>query len=191
MTTPLDRAKQRLAVLRSEIREIERFIEMYETFDHGSVSLRRLTSKETVESAGGTTHSVDKFAVDRDVPIPPPSPRRRNETPPKAIVELVERMIREAGQPLTRGEILDRLQARDVEITVADKARYVGTIMWRNKSKFINIEGRGYWLRGEAIPPHSHITAGRPEDEDEDIRASRAALDDGWFKEWKDKKGFS
>ena len=42
-------------------------------------------------------------------------------------------------------------EARDVEIPATDKARYVGTIMWRNKSKFLNIEGRGYWLRGEPV----------------------------------------
>ncbi len=68
-------------------------------------------------------------------------------------MELVERIMRESGHPLTRGDIVEMLSARDVEMPGQDKARYVGTIMWRNKAKFVNIEGRGYWLRGQPVPP--------------------------------------
>jgi hypothetical protein len=40
-----------------------------------------------------------------------------------------------------------------VHIPFEDKGRYVGTIAWRHKGTFVNVEGRGYWLRGEPIPP--------------------------------------
>ncbi len=47
---------------------------------------------------------------------------------------------------MSRGEIVDAFDRRDIEIPAKDKARYVGTIAWRNKGVFVNIEGRGYWL---------------------------------------------
>lgn len=72
--------------------------------------------------------------------------------PPKEIAELMERVIRERGEPMSRGEIVEALERRDVEIPAQDKARYVGTLAWRKKGTFMNIEGRGYWLRNAGIP---------------------------------------
>ena len=53
---------------------------------------------------------------------------------------------------MTRGELVEALARRDVHIPAQDKPRYIGTLIWRNKSKFVNIEGRGYWLRGQIAP---------------------------------------
>jgi hypothetical protein len=71
---------------------------------------------------------------------------------PAEIVAIIERIIREAGRPLTRGEIVEALEQRDVHIPAEDKQRYIGTIAWRHKSVFGNVGGLGYWLTGEPLP---------------------------------------
>ena len=35
---------------------------------------------------------------------------------------------------------------------VIDKAAYIGTILWRHRNRFSNIEGKGYWLKGIKVP---------------------------------------
>ena len=48
---------------------------------------------------------------------------------------------------MTRGEIVKAFELRDFEIPAKDKSRYLGTIAWRHKGKFVNVNGLGYWLR--------------------------------------------
>ena len=75
----------------------------------------------------------------------------------------MERVIRERGEPLTRGQIVEALEMRDVVIPAVDKSRYIGTLAWRHKSIFVNIDGRGYWLRAEGVPSLSGAPVDSPE----------------------------
>jgi hypothetical protein len=145
MADPLEIAKKKLAAALREAAELRRFIETYEALAAGA---ERIAPDEIEGQLGGnlstenTHHSVD-------------NPRRRGRGPgvrPTQIAEMMERLIREIGTPLTRGQIVEALERRDVEIPAQDKQRYIGTIAWRKKSKFINIDGLGYWLRGEPMP---------------------------------------
>jgi hypothetical protein len=81
---------------------------------------------------------------------------------------MTERLIREAGHPLTRGEIVKAFEARDVEIPAKDPARYLGTIAWRHKGMFKNVEGLGYWLKGEPMPSGSKLLGQFAEDPPEE-----------------------
>lgn len=140
MYSALENAKRRLAELTKELEEIQTFISLHERYEKLSTGvpgtrLRAEVSPDVLKSGVMHRHSP------------------RGGLTPKEIVELVSRILRESGQPLTRGEIVTRLILRDVDLPGEDKARYVGTIMWRHKSKFVNIEGRGYWLRGQPVPP--------------------------------------
>jgi hypothetical protein len=147
MPTALENALTKAAELRAELDKIQLFIDLHRQFSDPEV-------------AGGTGGVADgamtkrdgiKGNVVRSQPVHNSVKKRRGPTPPE-IVALVERLIREVGKPMSRGEIVAALEARDVDLPAEDKPRYVGTIMWRNKSKFLNINGYGYWLRGEAIP---------------------------------------
>jgi hypothetical protein len=74
---------------------------------------------------------------------------------PKAVVTVSRGILQDFGVPLTRGELATELEIRRVRLPGKDKesrARYVGTILWRNPDRFENIEGRGYWLKGVLIP---------------------------------------
>ena len=57
--------------------------------------------------------------------------------------------------PMTRGEIAVEIERRGTVLPGNDrseKAKYVGTILWRNSEIFQNLEGKGYWLAGEPFP---------------------------------------
>ncbi len=74
---------------------------------------------------------------------------------PRAILALCKRIIIETGRPLTRGQLMERLESAGTKLSGKDKesrARYVGTILWRSRDEIENIEGLGYWLRGERLP---------------------------------------
>ena len=147
MSTVLDRAIIKAAELRKQLAELERFIELHRILSDdagiGPVDVkgdRELDQGIKIKGNMPVDNFVgEKASRGRDT-------SRKGPAPPQ-IVEMVERMIREIGRPMTRGEIVEKLVDRDVELPPADPQRYVGTIMWRNKGTFINIEGRGYWLR--------------------------------------------
>jgi hypothetical protein len=135
MSSAIENAKRRLDELTKEIEEIQLFIALHERY------------------ATLSTGPNPDAEVSSEMPVGRKQRRSRGEgLTPKGIVELVERLIREAGKPLTRGDIIDALEARQVDLPGQDKPRYIGTIMWRNKSKFQQIEGLGYWLRGLPWP---------------------------------------
>jgi hypothetical protein len=98
------------------------------------------------------------------------SGKRRQRTRgarPDEIAMIMERVIRERGEPLTRGQIVEVLEARDVVIPAVDKSRYIGTLAWRHKSTFMNIDGRGYWLRDAGMPPLNGSPVDNPFDDDD------------------------
>jgi reverse gyrase len=153
MATPIENARKRLASIRAEAEEIERFIAMYERFEKNAMArLDPLPSGNSEETYPQNSLSVN---------IGDNSRRSAHKgLRPAQIAEMMERLIREVGRPMTRGEIVDAFDSRDFEIPAKDKGRYLGTIAWRNKGKFINIEGRGYWLRGAPLmtnEPSSHL----------------------------------
>ena len=65
---------------------------------------------------------------------------------PKRIVDVAEKVIRDAGRPIQRGDLVAAIEATGLEIFSEDKPRYIGTLLWRNKDRFENIEGEGYVL---------------------------------------------
>ncbi len=153
MANAIENARKRLAELRQEVAEIERFLEMYEAFDTGTgMDHSELhTAQTNAKIAGNISTELNSQVVDKIVDKIA-GKRRRRTTRPAEIVQIAERVIRDAGRPLTRGEIVEALERRDVEIPATDKPRYIGTIAWRNKGTFRNIEGLGYWLTEEPLP---------------------------------------
>jgi hypothetical protein len=149
MPTPIEKARKRLAEVLAEAEEIRRFIDLYERFsdDSGSGLLQRpvINSQETYPQELKAVDSGDN------------SPRRSGPTP-RELTSMMERIIREVGRPMTRGEIVEALARRDVEILAKDKQRYIGTLAWRNKGTFVNIDGLGYWLRNVMLVTRTPVT---------------------------------
>lgn len=149
MSNAIENARKRLAEFKRHVSELERFIQMYEELEGGTDADQSDTHAGHLNGALIGNKSVDNVPrhvdnVSRE--------RRRKRGRPAEIVAIIERIIREAGRPLTRGEIVEALEQRDVHIPAEDKQRYIGTIAWRHKSVFGNVGGLGYWLTGEPLP---------------------------------------
>ena len=64
-------------------------------------------------------------------------------------------ILNEKNRAMTRGELAQELERRGTPLPNGGKdarAKYVGTILWRNGEIFENHEGHGYWFAGKPIP---------------------------------------
>jgi hypothetical protein len=165
MSTPLENAKKRLVALRREVEEIERFVAMYDAFsDEPDIK----TTRPRVRHEGNSEEFIHRQSGTVDSGENSSSEERLGPTPTH-LAKIMEDLIRSVGRPMTRGELVRALEVRDIMIPAQDKARYLGTIVWRNKARFINIKGRGYWLPGErpdqSMGGTSMLSAPPPQDE--------------------------
>jgi hypothetical protein len=82
---------------------------------------------------------------------PPKRIYKEREGSAAAIIRsFVRRELKEAGHPLTRSEILDRLTHAGIEIDAKVPIKRVAKVMW-SSAEFVNV-GDGYWIAGEPIP---------------------------------------
>lgn len=124
--------------LLKEIKEVEIFLEMYRRF-----SGTKVDETETQESLSPLTGMYAQ--PDAVEPAPLRKKRRGN---PEVIADAAERIIRESGHPMVRSAIAEALEMGGIEIPSGDKARYLGTVLWRQSDRFINLDNQGYWLKG-------------------------------------------
>ena len=131
------KALQKRDLLRREIEKIEDFLEVY----------RELTGTEPVRSE--VKAPVSPARVVRSYG----RKRKRGTVKPSDLAPMVGRILVEHGAPMTRSELLAALAERDVVLAGEDKAKYLGTILWRMREAFVNLEGHGYWPRELAYDP--------------------------------------
>jgi len=125
----VEAARRRLDVLRTEMHQIEAFLEMSERL------------------ASGRTGPLTSDALDRvghRAQRPAGSPR------PRDIVAAVHAILSD-GKTLDQHELVDRLRRQDIVMTGVNPAKNLATIMWRNASMFEHVRGEGYRLTG--TPP--------------------------------------
>lgn len=161
MTNPADVARERIIALRAEIAELERFLDLYFRLSGSADPVVAASSQALALPSQESGKGIVSLAVENGDKSAAPVEKRRERARPEAFAEHMERIIRDAGRPMTRGEIVKALQARDIAIPSDDPARYLGTIAWRHKGTFVNIEGKGYWLRNDiqkhvpGVPPNT------------------------------------
>lgn len=120
-------------LLRQELEKIDNFLELY----------RELTGTEDVHS--------ETRPKRRRIRIHPSLRRERSGTvKPADIGPMVRRILLDHGKPMTRSELLAAFRERDVDLAGEDKAKYLGTVLWRMKEAFVNLDGYGYWPRDRA-----------------------------------------
>jgi reverse gyrase len=61
------------------------------------------------------------------------------------------RLILTEGRPLTRSELLRRLETEGYIVDGRDKSKVLGTNLWRS-GQFQHIEQHGYWPKGTPTP---------------------------------------
>ena len=67
---------------------------------------------------------------------------------PRVVADMAEKILRKHGRPLQRGDLVSRIEASGLPIHSKDKNRYLGTILWRHRSRFTNFPNLGYWIKG-------------------------------------------
>lgn len=128
MDEALAKALKEKAELEARLQKLDAYIEIH----------------QELFGADGAHHAVEN---NRNKPR-----RRINPGMGERVKNAAVRVIREAGRPLQRGELTDRIQ-RYVKIESADPANYVSTVIYRDEDTFVKIDGRGYWLKGLPLPP--------------------------------------
>ena len=70
--------------------------------------------------------------------------------------EVASRLMRDTlikrGRPLACGQLFEALKEDGVFVGGQDPIKILGTIIWRLRNRFTNIEGHGYWPRDVACP---------------------------------------
>lgn len=117
--------------LLKELSKIDAFIEYYEELSGNKVRQDELL----------TPQKVGVVRIDLQDLVEKKSKKRNNI---KKILDVAERLIREARRPLTRGEIAEGMERLNVVIHSDDVPKYLGTLLWRNGNRFISVEGEGY-----------------------------------------------
>ncbi|EFL90224.1 hypothetical protein [Ahrensia sp. R2A130] len=162
MNDDIRKALKTIIESKNAIARAERFIKAYEEFSGASVDRDTLIAEGDAVSTPrySQEHSGNQM-------------RRRNN--PKRVADVAARVIRGFGGPVQRGDLVEAIEATGLEIFSDDKPRYVGTILWRNKERFVNIEGRGYVTKDIA---EEMANNDREEIEYQRLRDQQADIDD-------------
>ena len=144
--------KRRIAEIEAELSRIDVFLDMYREFggDAGQSEFAEASPREQptlVEAEGPTSRGL-----------------RRTEAGP-----LIRRILVGNGVPMQRGALLQALMENGTPIGGSDPSNNLGTMMWRMKDQFVNIEGHGYWPSDLAFEPASYSPTVRPERDDTPI----------------------
>ena len=134
MTDALIQAHQRREHLLQELAMLDKYIDLH----------LRLFGGVTVEATGNASATSSGNAVG--------VAKSDKVNDPKAIANGIEAILRGADLPVRRGKLITRLAENGIPIHSQDKSKYIGTILWRNSDRFVNIEGRGYWLTDRPVP---------------------------------------
>lgn len=124
----LQKALERRAQLRKELEAVDRLIQTYSAI------------KDQRPKVG----HPDLF----DAPV---ARRRGRAKEIEAAMDAAEKMILDAGRPLTRSALLRMLDDAGHRVEGADRSKVLGTNLWRSK-RFHNLKGAGYWPISRPIP---------------------------------------
>jgi hypothetical protein len=158
MDTILAKAYQRRSELRRELSDIERFIQLYDMLRREcnvpQQSLELAEARLDSEEQTVSLRELDRGA--REIEEASPETKRgltRDELRP-----FIDETLRGAGRPLSRGRLLKTLDNRGVRVGgEADRAKNLGTIMWRLKDHFVNLAGFGYWPKDTPYAPAGYV----------------------------------
>jgi hypothetical protein len=146
----LQRALSRKRELEAELRKVENFLELYQQFA-GDTS----AGKNVVQNEGGVIedtkqssfHTPYKYNASR-------APRMSQEE----FEQLARKILLEAGRPLVRETILEKLHDLGRRLGDTDD-KELGTLktkLWRAKGSIVPIAGSGYWLADVPCEPVSY-----------------------------------
>lgn len=130
MTDKIDELSKRRDKLLEELELITQYLKLH----------AKLFPDEPVESAKNGAGTFELV-------LTPPDRKKGND--PAALARRLQLILQQSPAPLKRGELLKRLEDSGMLIVSKSKAKYLGTLLWRNSDTFVNIEGKGYWTKSQ------------------------------------------
>lgn len=143
MDQTLANALKRRDELLKELQRLQQFIEMYYEL-----------SGTNQEEPDMPKRAGNAFVISAETGI------IRARGRPADFARIMETILKDAGKPLHRGQLVEEVEKRGHSIPSDDKPRYLGTILWRNGDMFESVEGRGYWLKGVPLPDEPELLGG-------------------------------
>lgn len=128
-------AVKRRRELQAELEEIDGFLELWKRYA-GTEPEQTLDQQSGAPQETGPTNGTTPKAPRTDLRIEEMAP-------------IIREALLKHGRPMTRGKLVPALASKGVLIGGVKPARNMGTIMWRLRDLFTNIEGQGYWPKGE------------------------------------------
>jgi len=162
----LRRAVERRDELAQELQKIKDFISTYQSIAN---SLRLDTKNITGtlpdlfdDALNPAPATIDPQEREAEVADAAEARRTRVTGNPKPadVIAAAVTLIGDVGRPLTRRQIHRGLKNRGILVKGTDPIKTLGTTLWRSGGDYLEqIEGRGYWLKGEPVPPLPDIAS--------------------------------
>ncbi|MBZ9822368.1 hypothetical protein [Mesorhizobium sp. CA4] len=134
-----ERAQRRREEIRKELEEIDLFLRLHQKFSGGTVPEQDIVAT----SPDGTMTVLEA----KTAPAP-----TRNLSKHKMAKQVMQFMY-DRKYPMTRTDIVEALELKGIPVAGVDKARAIGTIMWRLRDRFVNLPGYGYWPIDQNFEP--------------------------------------
>lgn len=129
MDNAIRKALKKQKELMLEVDRLERFISTYEELTGEKIPRDEMIAP--VNDGDKATQKTEQMQKEA------PKQRRNNI---KKLLDVAERLIREANRPLTRTEIANGMEGLNVVVHATDKPKYLGTLLWRNPDRFVSVD---------------------------------------------------
>lgn len=138
-----DEAQEALHTISAKIATLEKFIQEYQRSALAVRAKRTEGQADLFRSTGGTNSKAARSQYVSEM------------------MGAAKDLIRTAGRPLTRTQLLDALEARGFLIEGGDKPKVLGTNLWRS-GQFVSLKSFGYWPVEDPVPERFAHAERRP-----------------------------
>jgi hypothetical protein len=155
----INKKNQEIEVLRKDLSVVEKFIADWHMFADNPIGTGVIRTRKTPDTGHGPVNTERSML---DLGREADSPPKTRKNPDRAVVgKHAMDIILEAGEPVPRRELFEKLATRGVHISGKDPEMVLSTMMWRMPQDFIRLHGHGYWLRELPYLP-ANYEGGRP-----------------------------
>lgn len=147
-----ENALKRQEALERELKDIRKFIQLYQRF--AGTEAEQIPGPDLL--SGPVQHVGPKFNTKLQT-----ENRPRRNLPRNEIAKMARNIIIQHGKPMTRGQLVTAFDEIGSPIGGQNPSKNMGTVMWRLRDVFVNIEGYGYWPTDTPNPRYSYTPESR------------------------------
>lgn len=147
-------AKKRVREIREEEAALNEFIRLHER----TLRLLNRPAQNSLFDEGPSSVSAASMVTAASSSAPTPQRTRVTDNPkPAEVIDGAITILREHGRPMSRRELHAALGNMGLLVKGADPIKALGTMLWRGRDRLTQIEGYGYWPKGDAYQPANYF----------------------------------